>query len=194
MSYNKYFDSDAANKLWDDYFLKVEKHLTKLPYAQGSAVRKELESHVFEATQVNSAATEIERLAQSLKDLGDPAEVVPPMVASALIDIAQRSNNPFDVIRAASYQIGRRFIITLRSILIGLMALASVVLILVAITKPFLFDNVGLFTNELGALSFGIIVETENLQEHLGISVIPIALIISFVLYKLSLVILRSIR
>ena len=194
VSHNKYFRCDDSNELWDDYFTEVDKHLARLRYRHGSSIRRELESHVFEAVQVNSSATEIERLRQSLESLGAPADVVPPMAASVLTDTAQHSRNPFDLFRTATLRVGLRLIVTLRSTLAGVMLLASMTFILVALMKPFLFDQVGLFTDESGAISFGILMETASLQEHLGISVIPMALITGYALYWLSLSIRRNVR
>lgn len=52
-----------------------------------------------------------------------------------------------------------------------------------ALLKPFLPGNVGLFTSET-SLSFGIIGNTVSMQEHLGYWVIPLAFVAGWVLFK----------
>ncbi|PCJ26904.1 MAG: hypothetical protein COA96_04550 [SAR86 cluster bacterium] len=72
---------------------------------------------------------------------------------------------------------------TLRGISIFLASLVGASLFVMAFIKPFFPGNVGLFTSET-SLSFGVIRNTVNMQEHLGYWVIPLAFVAGWVLFK----------
>ena len=137
MDKGKYFNGEDANKIWGQYFVEVDKHLKNIPYQHGKFIRRELESHAFEAAQADSAETELERLKTSFSNLGKPEDIVPPMVAEALIEIAQKSNNPLDVIRAVTFHIGRGISKTRLSIMIGLLALLTGIVFSITLDRPF---------------------------------------------------------
>lgn len=194
MQSNKYFGSDDSNELWDSFFRKVDLLLAKVPYEQSDAIRKELESHVFEAMQEQTSGNELEKLEQVLKELGDPDDIVPPMIAAAHIQVAKSSNNPLDMLRVASVQIGQGIVNTLRSLSIVILNLMGFTFLVMAVMKPFRPEHVGFFTSRTGQASFGIIGNTDLMVEHLGYSVIPIAVAIAVLLFKLSKLMLNYTR
>ncbi len=194
MSSNEYFDCEQSNKLWLDYFSEVDKYLSKIPYPQGMAIRQELESHAFESVRESTSGDVLERLKKSLADLGSPKEIVPPMVAEVLISIAQKSNNPVTVFQAVFFQIGYGIRKTALSVFIGLLTIFGGALFIIACVKPFLSENTGLFSDEQGHMHFGIILEAEKWQEHLGFGIIPIALVSSFIFYKLAIWMLKFLK
>ncbi|MCH8135321.1 MAG: helix-turn-helix transcriptional regulator [Proteobacteria bacterium] len=71
----------------------------------------------------------------------------------------------------------------LRGTCIFLASVMGASLFAMALVKPFMPENVGLFTSKT-SLSFGIIGNTVNMQEHLGYWVIPLALVSGWVLFK----------
>ena len=190
MKSSGYFENESTTRTWNKYFNEVDKYLTKIGYTQGKTIRQELESHVYEAMLAYKSGSEQERLQKSLKELGKPEDIVPPMIAAILRDSAISSKNPWDVIRAAYYQIGHGLVNTLRSIAIGAMAAFSITLLVLAGLKPFLPEYVGLFTDYTGKITLGVLVGSENTQEHLGYGIIPVALISSFIFYRISLFLL----
>lgn len=194
MDKGKYFHGEDANKFWGQYFAEVDKHLKNIPYEHGKVIRRELESHAFEAAQADSAETELERLKTSFSNLGKPEDIVPPMVAEALIEIAQKSHNPLDVIRAVTFQIGRGIMKTCLSIMIGILALLSGIVFIMAFAKPFAPENVGLYTDDGGTFTFGIIMNTGNLQEHLGYSIVPIGIVLGLIFYRLTIYFLKYLK
>lgn len=186
MQSNKYFDSDDSNELWDSFFRKVDLLLAKVPYEQSRAIRKELESHVFEAMQEQSSGNELEKLKQVLTELGDPDDIVPPMIAATQPQVVKNSNNPLDILRVASVHIGQGMVITLRALSILILNLMGIVFLVMAVMKPITPEHVGYFSSASGQVSFGIIANTELMVEHLGYSVIPLAVVIALMLCKLS--------
>ncbi len=79
----------------------------------------------------------------------------------------------------------------LRLSCIVIASLIGTILILMAVLKPFLPSKVGLFTSET-TLSFGIVGNTANMQEHLGYWVIPAAFVVGLLLIKCVIVLSGS--
>lgn len=70
---------------------------------------------------------------------------------------------------------------TLRTINMALASVASVCLFTMALLKPFIPSNVGLFSTET-TLTFGIVEDTVYMQEHLGYWIIPLAFLAGWLL------------
>ncbi|MDP6651703.1 MAG: hypothetical protein QGF90_06295 [Gammaproteobacteria bacterium] len=194
MEISKYFGSDEANSLWEAYLNKVDLLLLKISDDQRNAIRKEPESHVFEAVQGQTSSNELERLEAALKDLGDPDEIVPPMIAAALIGDAKNSNNPLGVLRVVTVHLGQRIVNSFRWLAIALLYITGFVFVTMAILKLFSPEHVGFFTSETGQVSFGLIGNIEQKTEHLGYFIIPIALLLGFGLFKISKLMLKYSR
>lgn len=194
MKNSKYFDRDDSNELWESYFRKVDLLLAKIPVDQRKSIRNELESHVFEGVQEQTGGNDLEKLEAVLKDLGEPGEIVPPMIASVMIKTAKNSNNPLDILRVATVQIGQGMVNTLRSLAIVLLNLVGFTFLIMAVLKPFTPEHIGFFTDETGGVSIGIIGNTEQMTEHLGYFVIPIVIVLAYMLFKLSKLMLNYSR
>lgn len=80
---------------------------------------------------------------------------------------------------------------TLRGTSIFLASVIGASLFAMALLKPFMPGNVGLFTSET-SLSFGIIGNTVNMQEHLGYWVIPLAFVAGWILFKCVILLSRT--
>lgn len=79
----------------------------------------------------------------------------------------------------------------LRSVFITIAVLLGTSLVIVASFKPFIPENVGLFTSET-TTSFGIIGNTLDKQEHLGFWIIPIAIAGAWLMFKCVNVLSKS--
>ncbi|WP_434929996.1 hypothetical protein ACRWQM_10835 [Shewanella sp. HL-SH5] len=193
MNNNGYFNCAKTNTLWQDYFAKVDKELTKAPFSQAMTIRQELESHAFEAAQANPAESQLQKLSDALKSLGQPQDIIPPLLSAAFVTDAQHSGTPAAMGRVLGYQSGRSVKKTLLAILIGFIALLALPLAVLALLKPFFYDNIGLFTKDDGMM-LGFFVNVDGWQEHLGYGFIPLALISSWLLYKLAIAMLKLLK
>jgi uncharacterized membrane protein len=193
MNNNGYFNCDHTNNLWQEYFAKVDKELTKAPYSLAMTIRQELESHAFEAAEASPGDSELHKLTHALKELGEPSSIVPPLLSASFVSNAQESGTPLAMSRALIYQSGRSIKKTLLAILIGFIALLALPLAALALLKPFFYDNIGLFTKD-GGVMMGFFVNTEGWEEHLGYGFIPVTLIASYVLYKIAMAMLKLIK
>jgi uncharacterized membrane protein len=193
MNNNGYFNCPHTNSLWQDYFAKVDKELTKAPYSLAMTLRQELESHAFEAAEASAGESELHKLTHALNELGEPSRIVPPLLSASFVSNAQDSGTPMAMSRALIYQSGRSLKKTLLAILIGFIAILALPLAALAILKPFFYDNIGFFTKDGGTM-MGFFVNTDGWEEHLGYGFIPVALIASFVLYKIAMAMLKLIK
>ncbi len=78
-----------------------------------------------------------------------------------------------------------------RGIAIFIVAASGIVMTAMALLKPFKPENIGLFTRD-SSVSFGIIGNTTNMQEHLGYWVIPLGLIAGWLLFKCLILLNRA--
>lgn len=193
MNNNGYFNCQQTNKLWQEYFAKVDKELRKAPYSLAVTLRQELESHAFEAAETIAADTELKKLTQALSNLGEPHLIVPPLLSASFVSAAQDKGTPVAMSRALVYQLGRSIKKTLLAITIGFIALLALPLAILALLKPFFYDNIGLFTKGDGFL-VGFSLDTVGWEQHLGYGFIPVALISSYILYRLAMAMLNLIK
>ena len=196
MKKDRYFESEKANELWDEYFNEVDQYLASAPDDHAISIRNELESHVFESVQTQSEGSEFEKLQIALHKLGAPKDIVPPMITEAAQRNEKDKNGIEFSIKTLPLQVAHSFIVALRSVAILVSAVFCLTMFVIACLKPFMPNNVGLFTRTgdegLEELAFGLFWQTEHMQEQLGLGFIPVALVISFIFFKLCVTLLRN--
>ena len=94
------FTNPTAQKIYDDYFTRINRCIHILAAADQQELLMEFNSHVYEATHVAPPDKEIETLVDALDKLGAPEVVLQPVVAYKKVQQATRSFNPRHVLQA----------------------------------------------------------------------------------------------
>ena len=94
------FTNPTAQKIYDDYFTRVNRCIGILAAADQQELLMEFNSHVYEATYAAPPDKEIEILVDALDKLGAPEVVLQPVVAYKKVQQATRSFNPRHVLQA----------------------------------------------------------------------------------------------
>lgn len=176
------FTDPAVRLRWNAYFAKVG-HLLARAGADAAELRGELEAHVADSMAAGSGDSELGRLDLALSRLGEPADYLRPLIADQLIERGTRSYSPSMIARGLSHSVlagSRRTAIALG---FGLGYLLLAIFACMAILKPLWGEHVGLFRNADGTVSAGIVARSAGSQELLGWWSIPIALLLTGVLY-----------
>lgn len=187
------FTDPAARLRWDVYFAKVG-HLLARAGADAAELRGELEAHVADSMAAGSGDSELGRLDLALSRLGEPAHYLRPLIANQLIERGTRSYSPSTIARGLSHSVlagSRRTVIALG---FGLGYLLLAIFACMAILKPLWGEHVGLFRNADGTVSAGIVARSAGSQELLGWWSIPIALLLTGLLYIALTKALRVLR
>ncbi|NKB32533.1 MAG: hypothetical protein GKR91_05485 [Pseudomonadales bacterium] len=191
MANEQYFESKESDKLWDSYFAEVDRLTSHIPPEQRKAIRQELESHAYEAFTAQDEIQEPERLRNALEKLGSPELIVPPLISEESSYTVKTPSDPADQLRQVIHGVSFTATNLVRGLVILFLALFAVTFFVIALLKPFTPETVGWFTDETGFYAFGIIDNSLGLTEHLGFFVILIALLVSFVLFKLCWILIR---
>ena len=154
------FKQNTAQKIYDDYFKRVNRCISILSADDQLDLLMELNSHVYEATHSASAENEINVLVDALQKLGAPEEVLQPVVAHKKAQQAGRSFNPRHIIQALYLNISNGagyFIFAM----IYLLIVAFGFLIVIKLISP---AHTGLFIKDDHFFAFGY---TTNLPDHI---------------------------
>ena len=189
------FEDTEAAKMWDSYFAEFD-HLSAPLADEGRELRTELERHVLDsmAAPTNDDATGSTglRLEEAFKRLGDPIEYLRPLLTDQYISDATHSYNPVVIGKGLFHSIlegGSQFI---KASLFAVAYLFIAVFVVIALSKPFWPDQVGLFRDPDGIISVGILADTAGTQELLGWWAIPAALLLAGLIYYLLTRALKS--
>lgn len=176
------FTDPAANRLWEDYFARVNRLLT-----HSGADRKELlidlEAHLADSLIANAQGTEMERLQCALARLGQPEEYLRPLLADDLIDRGTRTYAPLTIIRGLFHAVlaGLRRAAIACGFSLGYLCLA--IFVAIAVLKPVWRDHVGVFQGENGTIRAGIFSLSGSDHDMLGWWTTPIALLLAALVY-----------
>lgn len=179
------FDDPTMVKMWNAYFSEFDRLSAPLG-EEGPELRSELERHVLESIGAQTATGDpAQQLKAALERLGRPIDYLHPVLGERYIFRATRTYSPVAVGKGLFHTIlagGGRL---LTASLFGLGYLFITVLIVIALSKPFWPDNVGLFRAPDGTIAAGIVAETAGYQEVLGWWSIPVALGLAVLIYLL---------
>lgn len=176
------FTDPAARLRWDAYFAEVGRLLARAG-ADTDELRSDLEAHVADSMAAGSADSELGRRDLALSRLGQPSDYLRPLIADQLIERGTRSYSPSTIARGLSHSVlagSRRTAIALG---FGLGYLLLAIFAGMAILNPLWGEHVGLFRNADGTVSAGIVARSAGSQELLGWWSIPIALLLTGLLY-----------
>lgn len=185
------FTDTASKRIYDNYIRRIKKTIRPLPLQDQNEVIMEFNSHIYEALQHKDQKNEIDRLLDVIDKLGEPEEVLRPLVAEKKMEQATRTFNPVHIFKALILNItnGISYIIF---IILYLCLFGFVFLIYAKIENP---EDVGLFFKDGRFRALGKI-NPEYLQgsaytEILGSWFIPVMVLSTIISYLLITLLLK---
>lgn len=179
------FDNPAMVKLWDAYFTEYDRLSAPLG-DEGRELRADLEGHVLESMGAQTANGDpVEQLKAALEKLGRPIDYLHPILGDRYIARATRTFSPVAVGKGLFHSIlsGGGRLLAASLLALGYMFIA--IFVIIALSKPFWPENVGLFRAPDGTIAAGIVARTAGYQEVLGWWSIPVALALAILIYVL---------
>ncbi len=181
------FKNTSAQKIYNDYFKRIERCSTVLSKEDRTDLIMEFNSHIYEGLQKNTAKDELEGLLNILENLGMPEEVLKPLIADKKLRQATKTFNPKHVFQAIKLNIKNGIVFGV----FGLLYLFLFSTIFLFIAKIVLPNNTGLFYSNNEFQSFGFVRDYKGYNEVLGIWFIPLVLISTIILYLTITLLLR---
>jgi hypothetical protein len=184
MNAQNLFSETVAEKIWNDYFRRVNRCSRALGTGEQKELMLEIQDHLLESFKQETGATEAERLLEAIENIGAPEKFIKPLVADKLLAKASKTFNPKAVLKGLFYY----FSVSIRHFLLGILFtvgyITSIGMGLMALLKPFFPQHVGLILYENGDFVFGIDVDiTGSVGEVLGYWIIPICAALSVFIY-----------
>lgn len=187
------FTDPAARRRWDVYFSEVDRLLARAD-KDAAGLRGDLEAHVVDSMAAASGGNEGERLDAALSRLGRPIDYLRPLLADEMLERGTRTYSPITIARGLSYAVmagSRRAVIGLA---FGLGYLLLAIFTGMALLKPLWGEHVGVFRYADGAISAGIVAQSDGARELLGWWSIPLAVLLAALLYVALTKGLRALR
>ena len=181
------FKNTSAQKIYNDYFKRIERCSTVLSKEDRTDLIMEFNSHIYEGLQKNKAEDELEGLLNILENLGMPEEVLKPLIADKKLRQATKTFNPKHVFQAIKLNIKNGIVFGFFGLLY-LFLFSTIFLFIAKIVFP---NNTGLFYNNNEFQSFGFVADYKGYNEVLGIWFIPLVLIFTIILYLTITLLLR---
>lgn len=185
------FKNTTSQKIYDNYMRRMRRTVSTLNKVDSEEVLLEFNSHIFEATQsIKNTTKEEDVLLIVLEKLGDPEEVIKPLIADKKLAEATRTLNPIHIFKALVLNIknGISYVIFL---LLYFSLFIFIYSIILKIINP---KEVGLyFVN--GALetlgTYKGVNPNDNVVEVLGNWFIPVMMACIIVLFIIITLLLR---
>ncbi|HEA30475.1 MAG TPA: DUF1700 domain-containing protein [Leeuwenhoekiella sp.] len=185
------FEQKTAQKIYDSYIKRLEKTAKPLLREDREDVLMEFNSHIYEGMKRNPDENEADRLLDILEKLGEPEEVLKPLIAEKKLEQATNTFNPIHVFKALALNVGNGVFYILMTLLYLSLSL-FVFLIYAKITNP---TEVGLFFKEGNFMALGSInpdnLQERNIVEVLGNWFIPAMMVSGVVFYAAITLLLR---
>ena len=99
------FKNTTSQKIYDNYMRRMKRTVSTLNKVDSEEVLLEFNSHIFEATLSPKDISEEDLLLNVLDKLGDPEEVLKPLIADKKLAEATRTLNPISVFKALALNI-----------------------------------------------------------------------------------------
>lgn len=184
------FKHTASQKIYDNYMRRIKRVTSVLSKEDREEVLLEFNSHIFEATQLENKTSEVHILLDVLNKLGDPEEVLKPLIADKKLSQATKSLNPIHIFRALVLNIGNGISYFIFSILY-LSLFGFIYAIIQKLINP---NDVGLFFRNGSFENLGGykgITADDGVVEVLGNWFVPVMLICIIVLFIIITLLLR---
>lgn len=181
------FSEKNAQRVYDNYINSIKNVTRSLSEKDREDVLMEFNSHIYESLQNKTTSTELENLLNSIDKLGNPEEVLKPLIADKLLEKATKSFNPIDVLRALALNITNGISYVIFFILY--LFLGGFIFLIFA--KLFNGSKVGMFFRNGEFQVLGLTPNTDGYEEVLGYWFIPVMLVFMVVLYLLITLLLK---
>ena len=179
------FDDPATCQMWDSYFAELDQLIRPLG-EEGRELRDDLEQHLLEGLGLAAGrASTPAQLRDALAKLGQPMEILRPVLAESYLAKGAQNFNPITISKGLFHTLLAGGSRVLAASLFALGYLFIAVFVAIALSKPFWPDNVGLFRFPDGTFSAGIVAQIAESEELLGWWTIPLALIFAALIYAL---------
>lgn len=185
------FNDSASKRVYQNYMRRIKRTIKPLPPKDQQEILLEFNSHIYEGLKRKDQQNEIDRLLDVLDHLGEPEEVLKPLVADKTLEQATSTFNPVHLTRALILNVSNG-VSYVFFILLYLSLFGFVFLIYAKLTQP---NQVGLYFK---GGSFKVLgkINPEYLQatphhEVLGSWFIPIMLLAIIVCYFLITLLLK---
>ena len=175
------FEDKSAQKIYDSYFRRIRRTISVLSDNDKKDILMEFNSHIYEGMLNKNNENEVERLLKITLSLGDPEEVLKPLIAEKKLKEATRTFNPKHIFQAIFLNIKSGIKYTIFALLY-LFLFSFAFLIISKLINP---QEVGLFFNDGKFVALGKLKTTEHVTDVLGNMFIPIMLFIAIFFYLL---------
>ena len=187
------FEKSTSQKIYASYIKRLQRTIQPLAKSDREDVLMEFNSHIYEGMNRNAHEDESDRLLDVLDKLGEPEEVLQPLIAEKKLEQATKTFNPIHVFKALALNVGNGiFYIFMALLYISLSVF--VFLIYAKITNP---TAVGLFLNNGKFMALGKInpsyIEGRDIVEVLGNWFIP-AMVVSIVILYVAVTFLLRLK
>jgi len=184
MSTEPVFSDPIAERIWNQYFRRMDRQLRPLDGEQAGELKLEIQGHLLESFRNAPAGSEAERLLNAIDRLGEPESFIGPMRADRLLTKAARSFRPRDVVKGLVYHLASGTRKAVLGVVYVLGYLLAVCFGLIAVLKTLAPRHVGLFLFGDGDVVFGFANDlTRTYREVLGFWIIPLCAVAAFGLY-----------
>jgi len=181
------FQEKSAQNIYDSYLRRVRRTVSILSVSDREDLLMEFNSHIYEGLQQGTNEGEVATLLKITQQLGDPEEVLKPMVAERKLNQATKTFNPKHIFQAIFLNLKNGIQYTVFAILyICLFAFGF--LTILKILYP---NDTGLFLKDGKFAVLGVLKTSEPVEEVLGHWFIPTMFISALVLYIMLTLFLR---
>ncbi|MFD2832362.1 DUF1700 domain-containing protein [Gramella sp. AN32] len=99
------FKERAAKRVYDNYMNRIRRTVRPLPETDQNEVLLEFNSHIYEGLSRKNQEKEMDRLLDIIDKLGDPEDILKPLIADKKLEQATRTFNPIHLFRALALNI-----------------------------------------------------------------------------------------
>jgi uncharacterized membrane protein len=184
------FKQNSSQKIYDDYFKRIEKTIAVLAPEDREDILMEINSHFYEGLQASTENNEVDTLLDITEKLGMPEDVFKPVVAEKKLNQAVRTFNPKHFFQAFILNMNRTGVF----ILISLCVLFSIGLGATIVFKIIFPKQTGLVIQNGHLKFFGFGASDIANEDVLGNWYIPFTLLIITISYFITVFLLRLIR
>lgn len=184
------FKNAETQKIYEAYIHQVQSATRKLSDEDQKDILMEINSHIFESTsRLTEENDSVSNLKNTLSKIGNPHEVLKPLIAEKKLNQATRTLNPIHVFQALTLNFSFGIIYFVFFILY--LFLFSFILLIFA--KIFAPDHVGLYYKKGEIFQYGGFIQSEHLQpyEILGNWFIPVTIGLAVTFYFVITLLLR---
>ena len=191
------FKESSSNRIYKNYMNRLKKTVSSLPKSDQKEVLLEFNSHIYEGLSRKNQGNETNQLLDILDSLGEPEEVLKPLIADKKLEQATRTFNPIHLFKALALNITNG----VSYLFFGLLYMALLGFVFLIYAKLRYPENVGFYLKNNSFLAIGRLnddhLKNPEISEILGNWFVPtviLAILISYIIITLLLKFKRSIN